>query len=105
MKTAAAVLSLAALLGGAPGPLAAHEGHVHKVMGTVVAIEASRIEVDTQDAKKQSYALTKETVYRRGKASATASDVRVGARVVLSVVEEHGAKTVTEVLMAEAPAP
>jgi len=66
MKTAAAVLSVAALL-GAPGPLVAHEGHVHKVMGTVVAIEASRIEVDTQDAKKQSYALTKETVYRRGK--------------------------------------
>ena len=47
MKRAAAVLSLAALL-GAPGPLAAHEGHVHKVMGTVVAIEASRIEVDTE---------------------------------------------------------
>jgi len=105
MKRAAAVLSLAALLGGAPGLLAAHEGHVHKVMGTVVAIEASRIEVDTQDAKKQSYALTKETVYRRGKASAAASDVKVGARVVLSVVEEHGTKNVSEVLMAEAPAP
>ena len=31
--------------------------------------------------------------------------MKVGARVVLSVVEEHGAKNVTEVLMAEAPAP
>jgi hypothetical protein len=38
MKRAAAVLSLAALL-GAPGLLAAHEGHAHKVMGTVVAID------------------------------------------------------------------
>jgi hypothetical protein len=103
MKRAAAVLGLAALL-GAPGLLAAHEGHVHKVMGTVVAIDASRIEVDTKDAKKQSYALTKATVYRRGKASAAASDVKVGARVVLSVVEEHGATSVTELLIAEAAA-
>ena len=36
-------------------------------------------------------------------AQASASDVKVGARVVLSVVEEHGATSVTEVLMAEAP--
>jgi hypothetical protein len=30
--------------------------------------------------------------------------VKVGARVVLSVGEEHGTTSVTEVLMAEAPA-
>jgi hypothetical protein len=41
-------------------------------------------------------------VYLRGKAKASPSDVKVGARVVLSVVEEHGVKNVTEVLMAEA---
>ena len=102
MKRAAVVLSLAALL-AAPSLLLAHEGHVHKVMGTVTAVSASQIEVDTKDAKKQAYALSKETVYRRGNAQASASDVKVGARVVLSVVEEHGATSVTEVLMAEAP--
>jgi hypothetical protein len=102
MKRAAVVLVLAALA-GASSLVAAHEGHVHKVMGTVAAITASQIEVDTKDAGKQTYALTKQTVYRRGKASAAASDVKVGARVVLSVVEEHGVKNVTEVLMAEAP--
>jgi hypothetical protein len=101
MKRAAVVLALSALL-GASSLVAAHEGHVHKVMGTVTAVSASQIEVDTKDAKKQAYALTKETVYRKGKAPASASDVKVGARVVLSVVEEHGAKSVTEVLMAEA---
>jgi len=103
MKRVLTVLGVAALL-ALPGRLAAHEGHVHKVMGTVAAVDASHIEVDTKDAGKQSYALTKDTRYRKGKATAAASDVKLGARVVLSVVEEHGAKSVTEVLMAEAQA-
>jgi len=76
-----------------------HEGHAHKVMGTVVSITAEQIEVSTADGKKETIALTKETVFKKEKALGTAKDVMVGMRVVLSVVEKEGKKSVTEVMV------
>jgi hypothetical protein len=89
MKRTLAVLSAAAIL-ALPGRLLAHEGHVHKVMGTVAVVDAAHIEVDTTEGKKVSHPLTKDTKYLKGKAPAVAADVKVGARVVLSVVEKAG---------------
>lgn len=77
----------------------AHEGHAHKVMGTVVSITAEKIEVTTTDGKKESIPLTKETVFKKDKVVAAAKDVVAGMHVVLSVVEKEGKKSVTEVLM------
>ena len=77
----------------------AHEGHAHKVMGTVVSITAEQIEVSIADGKKETIALTKETVFKKEKAPGTAKDVMVGMRVVLSVVEKEGKKSVTEVMV------
>lgn len=104
MKRFLGVLSAAAIL-ALPGGLLAHEGHVHKVMGTVAVIDAAHIEVDTKDGKKESYPLTKDTKYLRGKAPAAIGDAKVGTRVVLSVVEQDGKKSVTEVLMPETQHP
>ena len=106
MKRVRAVVSAGALwcavaVLALPGRLPAHEGHAHKVMGTVAAVDATHIEVDTKDGKKESHPLTKDTKYLKGKAAAMATDVKVGARVVLSVVEKDGRMSVTEVLMAE----
>jgi hypothetical protein len=78
----------------------AHEGHAHKVMGTVAAIDASHVEVDTAGGKRESYPLTPETKYLKGTTAAALADVQVGARVVLSIVEKDARKTVTEVRMA-----
>jgi hypothetical protein len=78
----------------------AHEGHAHKVMGTVVSISAEQIEVSTADGKKEVIALAKETVFKKDKALAAAKDVMVGMRVVLSVVEKEGKKSVSEVMLA-----
>ncbi len=77
----------------------AHEGHAHKVMGTVVSITAEEIEVTTADGKRAAIALTKETVFKKEKALAAAKDVMVGMRVVLSVVEKEGKKSVSEVMV------
>lgn len=104
MKRVLAVLSATAML-ALPGRLLAHEGHAHKVMGTVAVVDATHIEVDTMEGKKESYPLTKDTKYLKGKAAAMAADVKAGARVVLSVVEKEGKKSVSEVLMAEAGEP
>jgi hypothetical protein len=60
--------------------------------------------VDTREGKKESFVLTAETKYLKGKTVVSAADVKVGARVVLSVVEKDGRKSVTEVLMADTAA-
>lgn len=79
--------------------VSAHEGHVHKVMGTVVSITAEQIEVTTVDGKKEAVPLTKLTVFKKDKAIAAAKDVMAGMHVVLSVVEKDGKKSVTEVML------
>jgi Cu/Ag efflux protein CusF len=104
MPSIRALALLAVALCGAPSRVSAHEGHVHRVMGTVTSVDAARIEVDTKDGKKESFALAKDTRVLRGKVPATIAELKAGVRVVLSVVEKAGKKTVTEVLMAEAPA-
>ena len=83
----------------------AHEGHAHKVMGTVVSITAEQIEVSNPEGKKETLPLTKETTFKKDKAVAAAKDVVVGARVVLSVVEKEGKKVVSEVVIGVASAP
>ena len=81
----------------------AHEGHSHKVMGTVVSISAEQIEVSNPEGKKETFVLAKETVFKKEKAVAAAKDVAVGVRVVLSIVEKDGKKSVSEVLIGMAP--
>jgi len=101
MKHLAAALSLLTGLSLLAGP-AAHEGHSHKAMGFVKAVDAVHIEIETKEGKKVSALLDEETKYRRGKAAATAADVKAGERVVLTFVEKEGKKIVQEVLLAPA---
>lgn len=98
MRSAAVVLSLT-LIAAFPAWLSAHEGHAHKVMGTVAGIDATHIEVDATDGKKVSVLVTPETKYLKGKAPAGAADVKVGQRVVVTFAEEGGKKTAKEVLL------
>ena len=83
----------------------AHEGHAHKVMGTVVAISAEQIEVTNTEGKKETHLLTKQTTFMKGKVIAAAKDLTVGTRVVLSVVEKDGKKSVSMVMIGGADAP
>lgn len=99
MKRLAAVVSLSLALGSA-GRLVAHEGHAHKLMGTVAVIDATSIEVaDAKDGKKTKLTLTPATRFVRDKAVAAAAEVKVGQRVVVSYVEEEGVKKVQEVAL------
>ena len=101
MKHLAAALSMLAGLSLLPG-LAAHEGHPHRVMGVVKAVDAAHIEIETKEGTKISAIVNEETKYRRGKAPATAADVKAGNRVVLTFVEKEDKKIVQEVLLAPA---
>ena len=80
----------------------AHEGHDHKIMGTVAAVDAKHIEVTTKDEHKATIWLDSETKILRGKSQTTAGDVKVGERVVITAIEKEGKMMAREVLLASA---
>ncbi len=80
-----------------PASLAAHEGHVHKVLGTVTAVADAELTVRDRAGESVAIRLTDETHYFQGDQEATRADVEVGSRVVVSAVEKDGALTAQEV--------
>ena len=66
----------------------AHEGHAHKVMGTVSSVEGDHVTVKTADGKTVMVMLDKKTAVTRGKAKLDASAVKVGERLVAEGMEE-----------------
>jgi len=73
----------------------AHGGKEHhKVMGTVMAIDATHIDVKTTKGTKVSVPLASNTMFMRGKDMAAASDVKAGTRVVIELTEDGKAEHV-----------
>lgn len=65
-------------------PVLAHGGKTH-VMGTVAAVDATHLTVQTREGKSVSIRLNDETKYRNGDAPAKSGDVKVGNRVVVDL--------------------
>lgn len=65
----------------------AHPGHTHKILGTVTAVTASSVDVVDRSNEKSTFAITKETKIRVGKAAGTIKDVRTGLRIVVEAEE------------------
>jgi hypothetical protein len=87
-----------ALLISSPS-LLAHEGHLHKVMGTVVAAEAAQLQVKGTDGKTLSLVVDKATHVIRGTQPIKVTELHAGERVVASYMpmKANGA----EMLMAK----
>jgi translation initiation factor IF-1 len=67
--------------------LGAHEGHTHKVMGTVSAIHENHLEVKATDGKAVAVTLNDKTSIVREKARLAATDIKVGDRVVIAATQ------------------
>jgi hypothetical protein len=95
-RTLIAVLAVMAMLAFTGGTWA-HEGHVHKVMGTVAARHDNNVELKTQDGKTVVVILNEKTTFARGKQKVAGDLVKVGERVVVEVAGEKDmtAKVVT----------
>ena len=63
----------------------AHDGHVHRIMGTVTARDAKHIEVKTPSGEVLSIALTAKTTAVRNKKKVDMKEVQVGRRVVVDI--------------------
>lgn len=64
----------------------AHEGHDHKLLGTITEITPQRLVVRaTKDGAVSTIALVATTKVTRGKTKIAATDLRVGDRVVVNI--------------------
>ena len=61
--------------------LYAHDGMTH-VMGTITAVEGNHMTVKTTDAKSVSVMLNGDTKYSKENGTASAADLKIGARVM-----------------------
>ena len=103
MRRAAVVLSFLAAL-AFPAALLAHEGEVHKVMGTVTIVHADKVghlEVKTRDGENVILTVDDQTKYLKGKAPASLNDVQVGSRIVATVTMEGKTTKASEILLGE----
>jgi hypothetical protein len=82
----------------------AHQGHAHKVMGTVSSVEGSNVTVKTSDGKTVMVMLDKKTAITRGKTKLDAAAVKVGDRVVAVGMEEKDMIMATTMKLGGAPA-
>ena len=94
-----AVLAAALL---APRVSRAHEGHAHKVMGTVSSIDGSNLMVKTTDGKTVMVMLDAMTKITQGKTKLERGAIKVGDRVVASGPEEK-AMIMAETVQVGAP--
>ena len=81
----------------------AHEGHAHKVMGTVASIDGKNLMVKGTDGKTVMVMLDAKTKITRGKAKADATELKVGERIVAEGPEEKDMIMATTVQLAVAP--
>ena len=83
----ATVLALAVLALGSGARLLAHEGHEHKVMGTVTMAAADHVMLKDKDGKDVMVKVTKDTKVK-AKPAVKVEEIKVGTRVVVTAVEE-----------------
>ena len=96
-------LALIALVVFTPTAAPAHEGHDHKVMGTISSIQGSNVMVKGTDGKTVMVMLNDKTKITQGKAKVELAALKVGDRVVAEGPESQGMITASTVKLGEAP--
>ena len=85
-----ALLTLAAvgllLTGGLPA--FAHEGHEHKVMGTVTMVAADHVMLEDINKKSVTVYLKPDTKVVHGKMAMKVTDIKKGMRIVITTVAD-----------------
>ena len=81
------LLLLGVLMTGAPDRLLAHDGHDHKVMGTVTMAAADHVMVKDKEGKEVTVQVTKATKVK-SKPAIKVEDIKVGTRVVITASME-----------------
>jgi hypothetical protein len=98
------IIGLAIAIITLPGSALAHEGHVHKALGTVSTVVARQIVVKTTDGKTLTVLLDAKTAITRGKVKHDVAALKVGERVSVDYTEKKKVFTAKAIKLAEVPA-
>ena len=88
MKNWIVTVVLLAALSVATSALA-HEGHMHKALGTVVSVQGEKLELKTTDGKPLTLVVDKTTAITRGKDKIEAAALKAGDRVSVEYMEAN----------------
>jgi hypothetical protein len=89
MKTNWIVALVLALALALPVVTFAHEGHVHKALGTIASIDGEHVNIKTNDGKNLTVMLDKKTTVTRGKEKLDATALKVGERISVDYMEQN----------------
>jgi hypothetical protein len=98
------VVTLVAIALAVPVVARAHEGHMHKVLGTVTDIDYPHLEITTTDKKTVTIMLDATTVITRGKEKVKDTAIKVGDRISADTMEKGGMAMVHALRLGVAPA-
>ena len=82
----ASVVAVGMMAVGSPSPLVAHEGHDHKVMGTVTMVASDHVMLKDKDGKDVTVKVTKNTTVK-AKTAMKVEQIQPGTRVVITATE------------------
>ena len=86
-RVAALALAVGILSLGFGIPAVAHEGHAHKVMGTITMAAADHVMLKDKDGKDVTIKVTKDTKVK-AKPAMKVEEIKPGTRVVVSAFVE-----------------
>ena len=105
MQKLITALVLAAAIVVAPSLVVAHEGHMHKILGTVASVQGAQLVVKTTDGKVVTVTLDAKTTFTRGKVKLDATALKVGERLSVDYMQQKTVNTAKTIKLAETPAP
>lgn len=73
------------LLSVAGAAVGAHDGHDHKLLGTIASIDGNRVVVRPNEGPEKSVEITATTKFLRGKKRGMLQELRAGMRVVVNI--------------------
>ena len=103
MQKLITALVLAATIFVAPALVSAHEGHMHKILGTVASVQGNHLVVKTTDGKVVTVTLDAKTTFARGKVKLDATALKVGERVSVDYVQQKTVNTAKTIKLGETP--
>lgn len=101
-------LIMAVALAGAlalPAAVPAHEGHVHKALGTIASVKATQLDVKTTDGKVVTIVFDAKTPVTRGKDKLDTAALKAGDRISVEYTEgKDKINTAKTIKLGESPA-
>ena len=82
------MVAVAAAMLAVPTMARAHEGHDHKVVGTISSVNGNNVMVKTTDGKETMVMINAKTKITRGKTALKVDALKVGERIVAAGPEE-----------------